>query len=124
MSTIRILAIEDEPLQAEALRVIVEDLGYLLIEVTPSVSEFQRLVIATVPDILLIDIDLGAEIDGIQLAEKVKAMTNIPTIFLTASKDKETILRAAHDSKSSAYITKPYESTAIQAAIEIAVQGV
>jgi DNA-binding LytR/AlgR family response regulator len=119
MPPIRILAIEDDPLQAEALRLVLEELNYIAIEVTTNVADFQRLVVATVPDLLLIDIDLASDVDGIQLSQKVRNSSNAPIIFVTASKDKETILRAK-DSHASAYITKPYERSSLQAAIEIA----
>jgi DNA-binding LytR/AlgR family response regulator len=120
MHPIRILAIEDEPIHAETLRMVIEELGYVLIEVANNIQEFQRLVIATVPDILLIDIDLGAELDGIELATKVRASQPVPIIFVTAYKDTKTILRAT-EASASAYITKPYEASSLQAAIEIAV---
>jgi DNA-binding LytR/AlgR family response regulator len=119
--TIRILAIEDEPIYAESLRLVIEELGYILIDVVGNINEFQRLVKASIPDILLIDIDLGQEIDGIQLADLVSEETNAPIIFITASRDLETINRSkqAHPS---AYIPKPYEASALQAAIELAIQ--
>ncbi len=120
MPAIRLLAIEDDPIYAESLRLVVEELGYLLIDVTHSVDEFRRLVKAAVPDLLLVDIDLGAEIDGIELAREVNEDGRIPVIFLTAFKDTGTINRASQ-SFPSAYITKPYEAASLQAAIEIAV---
>src|SRR5690606_25629790 len=120
MPEIRILAIEDDPIYAEALRLVIDELGYILIEVTSEPQEFLRLTRATIPDLLLIDIDLGAAIDGIDLAKQISAGNAVPVIFLTSYKDKETILRAT-GAKPSAYITKPYEAGSLQAAIEIAV---
>lgn len=122
MPEIRILAIEDDPIYAEALRLVIDELGYILIEVASEPQEFLRLTRATIPDLLLIDIDLGAAIDGIDLAKQISAGNAVPVIFLTSYKDKETILRAT-GAKPSAYITKPYEAGSLQAAIEIAVSG-
>ncbi len=122
MSVIRILAIEDDPIYAESIKLVVQELGYVLIDVVQSISEFKRLVKATIPDILLVDIDLGAEIDGIELANQISEESNAPVIFLTAYKDTETIIRAK-DARPSAYLTKPYEAVLLQAAIEIAVSG-
>lgn len=119
MANLRLLAIEDEPIFAESLRMVLDELGYILINVTDDIKEFQRLVKATIPDILLIDIDLGAEIDGIQLAEELAEYSDAPVIFLTASKDLETITRAK-SARPSAYLPKPYEASALQAAIELA----
>jgi len=120
MSDIRILAIEDEPIHAEALRLAIEELGYLPIEITNDVNDFLRLAKAAVPDVLVIDIDLGAAIDGIGLAERVGSFCSAPIVYVTASRDKETILRA-RDVGAAGYITKPYEPSSLQAAIEIAV---
>src|SRR5690606_35014453 len=114
MSLIRILAIEDDPIYAESLRLVLEELGYLLIEVTDDIHEFFRLIKATLPDILLIDIDLGLEMDGIQLAEKVNQEVEIPFLFVTSYKDSQTVLRAK-DVLPAAYITKPYEPASLQA---------
>lgn len=121
MSLIRILAIEDDPIYAESLRLVLEELGYLLIEVTDDIHEFFRLIKATLPDILLIDIDLGLEMDGIQLAEKVNQEVEIPFLFVTSYKDSQTVLRAK-DVLPAAYITKPYEPASLQAAVEIAMK--
>lgn len=122
MPEIRILAIEDDPIFAEALKLVIDELGYILIEITSEPQEFLRLTRATIPDLLLIDIDLGSSIDGIDLAKQIAASNAVPVIFLTSYKDKETILRAT-GAKPSAYLTKPYEAGSLQAAIEIAVSG-
>ncbi|MGE0589655.1 MAG: LytR/AlgR family response regulator transcription factor [Cyclobacteriaceae bacterium] len=122
MSTIRILAIEDDPVYAEALRLVIEELNYLLIEVVSEPQEFLRSAKATIPDLFLIDIDLAASMDGIELAKQVSLFSSAPVIFLTAYQDRETILRAT-EAKPSAYLTKPYEAASLQAAIEIAVSG-
>lgn len=121
MSAIRILAIEDDAIAAASLRVTLDELDYVLIEVVDDVAEFKRLVKATIPDILLIDIDLGAQIDGIELASELTDHYNVPFIFVTSFRDKETIIRAT-ETLPAAYITKPYEVAALQAAVELAIR--
>lgn len=123
MSPARILAIEDDPIHAEALRLCIEQAGYILIDVVDNIEEFKRLVVATVPDMLLMDIELGAEKDGVDLAAEVTDLHNVPFIFITSRQDLETTRRAT-DLRPSAYITKPINSGSLMAAVELAGKNV
>jgi len=117
MRKLRILAIDDDPLQAELLRSHIDDLGHLLIEVCTEVAEFKRLFLATQPELLIVDIDLKSDITGIELVRNLENQP--PTIFLTGVKDQDTIQKAVH-SDAIAYISKPYTETDLFAGISIA----
>lgn len=119
MAQIRVLAIEDELLHAEQLRLLLEQNGFIVIEVVDTISEFKRMILATQPDILLVDIDLGEAVNGIELMEEVSATYDVPFIFLTSHEDQQTV-KAAMDTMPSAYLTKPYTGASLMAAIELA----
>lgn len=119
MPDIRLLAIEDDLIHAESLRLAIQELQYVLIDVVDNIADFRRMARAAIPDVLLIDVDLGAEIDGIELAREIGETSDAVIIFLTSFKDKGTIKRAT-EAKPAAYISKPYEAHVLQAAIEIA----
>lgn len=120
MAKIRILATEDDPIHEAKLRMALEVLGYELIEVLSDPQQVLSLIKATKPDILLMDIDLGADISGIDLVKKINETHDIPSVFLTSFTDNETF-QEAKKTNPLAYITKPYEIPELQRAIELAV---
>ncbi len=122
MAEIRVLAIEDEPLHAEKLRITLEEAGFVVIDIVADVSVFKRLLKATVPDIILVDIDLGEAIDGIELVKDIANTSDTPFIFLTSHHDSATVARAT-ESLPAAYLTKPFSVASLSAAIEIAVNA-
>ncbi|MDW3190717.1 MAG: response regulator transcription factor [Cytophagales bacterium] len=119
MAQIRVLAIEDELLHTEQLRLLLEQNGFIVIDVVDTISEFKRMILATQPDILLVDIDLGEAINGIELMQGVSTTYDVPFIFLTAHEDQQTV-KTAMATMPSAYLTKPYTGASLRAAIELA----
>lgn len=119
MHKLRILAIDDDPLQRELLRSQLEELDHLVIDVVRKPEEFKRLIAAAVPELLIIDIDLKLEITGIDLAEQILETHQIPIIFLSGIKRTEQI-KAAISNAPVAFITKPYDELSLFAALELA----
>ena len=72
----------------------------------------------TVPDLMLLDINLGAKKDGIDLALEIKERFNTPIIFLTANSDPATVNRAKAI-KPLAFLVKPFSPNDLYTAIEI-----
>lgn len=120
MAQIRILAIEDDPIHAARMEMLLDELGYFLIEIASTPDEALRLFSATKPDLVLMDIDLSSDRDGIEVAEKMNMINPVPIIFTTSFTDRETIDRAK-SSDPYAYMIKPIEQGALQASIELAV---
>ena len=120
MSQIRILAVEDNPIHAAKLEMLLDELGYFLIDTvnntTDAVSKFE----AVSPDIMLMDIDLKQDEDGIGIAKKITSINPVPIIFTTSFTDLTTIDRAKA-THPFGYLIKPLEKAALQAAIELAV---
>ena len=71
------------------------------------------------PDIILMDVNLNAEIDGIELARRIKKFCDAPIVFITSYADPETVARAK-DVSPAGYLVKPFTAKDIYAAIEIA----
>jgi len=72
------------------------------------------------PDLVLMDINLQGEMDGIETATKLYKEYNLPVIYLTAYAGESTLERAK-ESKPYAYILKPFKERELHAAIEIAI---
>lgn len=122
MSRIRILATEDDTLHEEMLRITIEQLGYELIDVIYKPSSLFLKIDATKPDILLMDIDLGGDITGIDLVKGVNEKYDIPVIYVTSFADSDTFQKAKK-TYPAAYIVKPYNESELQRAIELAINN-
>ncbi|MBA4055298.1 MAG: hypothetical protein C0490_11340 [Marivirga sp.] len=120
VSTIKILAVEDDAIYAESLQLIIQDLGYELAGVVDNASAALQLIDEAGPDLILMDIDINDSINGIELAARINSSRRLPIIFVTAYKDKETIQQAKLTFPK-AYIVKPYDPASLQSAIELAI---
>ena len=120
MHKIQVLAVEDEDLHADVLRMVMDQLDYELVGIATSSDEAMRLLRATRPDVLLMDIDLNGEESGIDLVRKVNDLMDVPVIYLTSFKE-DTVFKQARETMPEAYLTKPYETESLKAAIELAV---
>lgn len=91
-----------------------------MISVADNAKEALRVIRATKPDLVLMDININGDVDGISLAEKLKESLPLPVIFTTSYTDKATIDRAKVTNPY-AYLIKPLELKSLQAAIELAI---
>lgn len=118
MANIRIVAVEDDPIYAETIRMIVEQTDYELVGQFANGDEALLAIKAIRPDLLLLDIHIQGSLNGIQLAEKAGA--DIPAIFITSLREKE-IFEKAKGTRPIAFILKPFDSLMLQNTIELAV---
>ena len=119
MRPARILIVEDERIVSMEIEDKLEQLGY---EVADSVSHGEKAVAIAGSrplDLVLMDIQLKGDMDGIEAARKIISMHNIPVIFLTAYADDTTIQRAKL-SKPYGYLLKPFETRELHSTIEMA----
>jgi len=119
MSKVKILVVEDELIIAEDIRMMLEDLGYEVIGTAPGYSEAIGLMNKDLPDVVLIDILLAGEKDGITLAETIREKHNLPFIFITSHSDTATVERAK-SVHPDGYLVKPFEKKDLFTSIEIA----
>lgn len=119
MSFLKIGIVEDELVIARTILSTLDELGYLHCGPAINYTEAMEMLEHNKPDLLLLDIQLSGKKDGIDVAQKVNELYQIPFIFLTANSDAETIDRAKKV-KPHAYIVKPFTKEELFAAIEIA----
>lgn len=115
----QILVVEDESIVAEDIRRSLQNLGYKVSAVVSSGEKALKKVEEISPDIVLMDIVLQGEMDGIEAAEKIHSRFNIPVVYLTAYSD-EKILERAKITEPFGYIIKPFKERELQINIEIA----
>ena len=116
---VKILIVEDELIIAEDMRSMLEDSGYEVCGVTGDPEEAKRLIMATRPDIILLDITLGVKQLGLELAQYILDNHHTPFIFCTSHGDKTTI-QSATALKPYGYLIKPFEQADLYAAVELA----
>ncbi len=120
MGITRILIVEDESIIAMTLSHTLKDLGYTVIDVVSSGEAAIQAVNQGEIDLILMDINIDGDIDGIETAAKIRQKHNIPVIYLTSYADDRTIARA-EKTGSFGYILKPFKGREVRAAIQIAI---
>ncbi|TRX20485.1 response regulator transcription factor [Flavobacterium franklandianum] len=115
-----ILIVEDEMIIAANISLQLTHLGYEVTGIIPRAEEVLPHIRLYVPDILLLDINLKGDIDGIQLALLIQKEFKIPIIYLTANSD-EAHFERAKDTNPYAFISKPFKKLDLQHAIELTI---
>ena len=115
----KILVVEDEKILAIGLKRKLEIMGYTVTGTATSGSEAIEKAGKELPDLVLMDIVLKGDMDGIDTAQQIINLYNIPIIYLTAYADEE-ILKRAMVTEPYGYLTKPFKETELKANIEMA----
>jgi DNA-binding LytR/AlgR family response regulator len=119
MSSARILIVEDKSIIAEGLAAILENAGYIIAGKAATGEKALDMIENEFPDVIIMDIHLAGELDGIETTELLNRERSIPVIYLTDFQDEQTIKRAKH-TRPAAYLLKPYQEKDLLIAIEIA----
>ena len=114
-----ILIVEDECTIAEHLRQVLELLGHRVSGVAGRVSEALACLQQERPDLVLLDVHLRGELDGIDLAARLRAEYHLPFVFVTAQANAATVARAKQ-TRPHGYLVKPFDEEDIFVAVELA----
>lgn len=114
----RILIVEDEPIIAEDLRAKITRIGYHVIDVCYDYNSAKMAIDERSIDLILLDINLECDKDGIDLAEYINATRQIPFIFLTSHTDENTLDRAKH-THPKAYLLKPFNESTLKSSLDV-----
>lgn len=119
MESARVLVVEDEKILALGMKQKLEKMGHIVVDM---VDKGEKAVISAqkyLPEIILMDIVLKGDMDGIEAAQIIRKEMKIPIIYLTAYADEEVIKRA-RITEPYAYIVKPYRYNDLNANIQMA----
>ncbi|RQW83051.1 MAG: response regulator [Geobacter sp.] len=117
-SKTRILIVEDELIIAKGIEKRIKALGYSVTDTVSSGEEAVEQALQTLPDLVLMDINLHGGMDGVTAAEQIRSQVDIPIIFLTAYADSDTLARAKV-SDPFGYIIKPFQDITLKSTIEM-----
>lgn len=115
----KILIVEDEPLIAQDLCFILQDIGLNAIQQAHSYEDAVEQLTEKSFDLVLLDINLSSEKDGIDLAQLINARFKIPFIFITSYYNSSTVSRAKI-TRPLAYLLKPFNQHDIRINVEMA----
>lgn len=117
---VTILIVEDERIVAKDIQVSLKQLGYEVPAIASSGKEAIDKAIQFRPDVILMDINLKGEMDGIETAKHIKDSFDVLVIYLTAYADDNTLERAK-ETEPIGYILKPFKIRELHATIQVAV---
>ena len=120
MERIKVGIVEDEMIIAETICLALQNLNYDYCKPARSFETAIQMIESGKPNVVLLDINLNAKLDGIDLGHHINANYFIPIIYLTANSDKATIDRCK-ETLPNAFLIKPFSNEELYSAIEIAV---
>lgn len=121
-STPKILIVEDEPFIAENLQEMLSIFGYDDTEIANSANQAIKAIKTARPDLVLLDVKIKGDQDGIELGGIIKEQYKLPFVYITSYSDKETVNRAKH-TQPLGFIVKPFTKDDVYAAIEVALHN-
>ena len=116
---INVLIVEDESIVALEIAGYIRELGYELVAMVSSSAKALQEVESKEIDLILMDINLKGDVDGITCVQEIKRTREIPVIYITAFSDDETLSRAIETYPSS-YLIKPFNRKELKIAMSIA----
>lgn len=116
---IRVLIVEDELLVAQDLKFTLEEHRFDVIDVLDTGEAVLRKIDDDAPDLILMDIHLAGELDGIETARKIAEKTEIPIIYLSDYTDQTTFKRAKSTFPAT-YLSKPFKPGDVLRSLELA----
>src|SRR5918911_418183 len=119
MTNRQILVVEDENIIAMDVEHRLKSMGDTVPALASSGEEAVRKVAEVRPDLVLMDIRLKGDLDGVGAAEQIRARYDVPVVYLTAYMDDYTLQRAKK-TEPGGYILKPVENRELYASIELA----
>ncbi len=115
----RILVVEDEHIVAMGIKKMLKSLGYTVTGVASSGEDAISKAESTFPDVVLMDIMLKGDMDGVEAANEIREKLDIPVVYLTAYSDNK-ILERAKKTEPFGYIIKPFDERDLYSSIEVA----
>jgi DNA-binding LytR/AlgR family response regulator len=122
VNKVTILIVEDEILTATDIQESLEELGYEIVGVAQSAGDAIYLTKKTQPDLIILDITLAGNKDGIEAAEIIDEFWCGPIIFLTANSEKQLVNRAKNIFPA-AYILKPFDVNQFSISLDLALNN-
>ena len=116
-----ILVVEDDKLLASIFKMYIQNLGHNLVGVSSSANDSIEKCKTLAPDLVLMDINLSGEQDGIYATQQIQATTDVPVVFVTGETSEMTLERAL-TTNTYGYLVKPITKEPLQENIQFAIE--
>ncbi len=113
----RILIVEDEVVVAMYIETVLETFGYDVVAIVTNGADAIDMVRDEDIDLVLMDINIEGDIDGIETTRRLKGFSEVPVLYVSAYIDKETIARAS-STNPAGYLSKPFKNKELRMKIE------
>ena len=124
MSKLKVFIVEDEPLYADQLEILVKEAGFWHIGGADNAGEALEMIQSVKPDFILMDINIKGDIDGIELTDRINALDQeIFIIYVTSYQDERTFSRASKTAPV-AYLSKPVDEKELLRTLELLVNRI
>lgn len=120
MFTLKILIVEDDSVSALLLQRALEKNAHQIIGIADTGEKAIEILAENMADIVMMDINLAGELDGIKTTEIINEKYDIPVVYLSASSDAETLNKVV-GTNPSAYVIKPFNIRELNMVIELAI---
>jgi len=120
---IQILIVEDDMIVGAHISMVLAEAGYGVLGLIPTGEAALEQIRVHPPDLVLMDVQLKGELDGVETAAEIYQSARLPVIFLTANADEATFTRAKATFPY-AFINKPFRPSALLQAVELVVQRI
>lgn len=117
----RILVVDDDPKVGAMLRAALEAAGHSVPQIVARPQDLEGALEAVVPDLVLMDVDLGEGASGIDVAARVPA--DVPVLFVSGHADPQTLAKA-RERGPAGFVVKPFDAIQLRAAVEMALAPV
>lgn len=119
MNSPKVLLVEDEQIISMEIAHRLKRSGYDVVGTATSGWEAYEKAVSLRPDVIIMDINLSGDLDGIKTTEAIRSKVDIPVIYLTAFGDHTTVSRAKH-TEPYGYLVKPFETRELESTIMVA----
>ncbi len=119
IAELAILIVEDDAIIGQSIRSCLRKAGYGVMDTVNTGRDALTAVLQQVPDLILMDIALDGEWDGITTAQYIREKHDVPIVYLTAYADEETLSRAK-TTDPYGYVLKPFEERLLLVTLEMA----
>jgi len=119
MSQARIFIVEDDDIIAKTTEWRIKKMGYEVCGRAVDGKDALEQIARIRPEIVLMDISLSSQPDGITIAEEIRKMYDVAIVYLTSRTDEETLARAKN-TQPNAYLVKPFDDKDLRVAITLA----
>ena len=119
MAKAKILIVEDEAVVALAIQTQLVRLGFEVVATCDSGREAIQTTAEAPPDLVMMDIKINGDMDGVDTAKHIRSVFDVPVVYLTSYSDDATLERAKV-TEPFGYLLKPFDDLTLKTTIEMA----